>query len=180
MNKKMTKRQKQVYDYIVSHIQNELRPPTIREIGREVGIASTNGVSDHLKALKKKGYLYEGKHLKPTSVVIETEKIVPIEKIVTIEKIVEKTVMSEKPTILVSTYVDVNISSLNKAQKMCVLLSELQNSYRIYKNELKKRYEIDDRTLRRYLTDLSEMGINITKGKCSETKNAYFQIMDKL
>lgn len=29
--------------------------PTIREIGRALGIASTNGVNDHIKALEKKG-----------------------------------------------------------------------------------------------------------------------------
>ncbi|MCA9522077.1 MAG: transcriptional repressor LexA, partial [Myxococcales bacterium] len=32
-------------------------PPTIREIGAHMGIGSTNGVSDHLKALERKGYL---------------------------------------------------------------------------------------------------------------------------
>lgn len=32
-------------------------PPTIREIGRYMGISSTNGVNDHLKALERKGYI---------------------------------------------------------------------------------------------------------------------------
>src|SRR5205823_12275201 len=32
-------------------------PPTLREIGEHMGIRSTNGVNDHLKALEKKGYL---------------------------------------------------------------------------------------------------------------------------
>jgi repressor LexA len=32
-------------------------PPTLREIGEHMGIRSTNGVNDHLKALERKGYL---------------------------------------------------------------------------------------------------------------------------
>lgn len=36
-----------------------LPPPTIREIGEHLGIRSTNGVPDHLKALKRKGYLQQ-------------------------------------------------------------------------------------------------------------------------
>ena len=32
-------------------------PPTLREIGEHMGIRSTNGVNDHLRALERKGYL---------------------------------------------------------------------------------------------------------------------------
>ncbi len=32
-------------------------PPTLREIGARMGIRSTNGVNDHLRALERKGYL---------------------------------------------------------------------------------------------------------------------------
>src|SRR5690606_23054524 len=32
-------------------------PPTLREIGEYMGIRSTNGVNDHLRALERKGYL---------------------------------------------------------------------------------------------------------------------------
>lgn len=31
--------------------------PTIRDLGDQLGIASTNGVNDHLKALEKKGLI---------------------------------------------------------------------------------------------------------------------------
>ncbi|MFL5318185.1 MAG: transcriptional repressor LexA [Myxococcaceae bacterium] len=56
----LTDRQLQILNYIVK--ESELRgfPPTIREIGEEMGIASTNGVNDHLKALERKGYLNRG------------------------------------------------------------------------------------------------------------------------
>jgi repressor LexA len=53
----MTPRQRQIYDYISERIGSCGYPPTIREIGAHLGIRSTNGVADHLKALKRKGYL---------------------------------------------------------------------------------------------------------------------------
>ncbi len=55
--KKLTARQAAVLDFITDHISDEGFPPTIREIGDHLGISSTNGVNDHLKALERKGYL---------------------------------------------------------------------------------------------------------------------------
>lgn len=53
----LTERQQKVYDLIVEQVGLWGYPPTIREIGVRLGIRSTNGVADHLKALKRKGYL---------------------------------------------------------------------------------------------------------------------------
>jgi repressor LexA len=53
----LTDRQRQVLDYIGRSIERRGYPPTLREIGEHMGIRSTNGVNDHLKALEKKGYL---------------------------------------------------------------------------------------------------------------------------
>jgi repressor LexA len=53
----LTDRQRQVLDYITASITERGYPPTLREIGEKLGIRSTNGVNDHLKALEKKGYL---------------------------------------------------------------------------------------------------------------------------
>lgn len=53
----LTDRQKSVLQFIIDQIQDTGYPPTIREIGDHLGIKSTNGVNDHLKALEKKGYL---------------------------------------------------------------------------------------------------------------------------
>ncbi len=53
----LTRRQQQILDFITKRIQEQGYPPTIREIGEEMGIRSTNGVNDHLKALERKGYL---------------------------------------------------------------------------------------------------------------------------
>ncbi|TNF25293.1 MAG: repressor LexA [Deltaproteobacteria bacterium] len=54
---KLTERQQEVLDFIQSKIDRDGYPPTIREIGAELGIRSTNGVNDHLKALERKGYI---------------------------------------------------------------------------------------------------------------------------
>ena len=53
----LTKRQAAVLDFIIEHIEEWGYPPTIREIGDHLGIKSTNGVNDHLKALERKDYL---------------------------------------------------------------------------------------------------------------------------
>jgi repressor LexA len=53
----LTDRQRQVLSFISESIRHRGYPPTLREIGEKMGIRSTNGVNDHLKALEKKGYL---------------------------------------------------------------------------------------------------------------------------
>jgi repressor LexA len=53
----LTKRQEQTLDYIRQSIEQRGYPPTLREIGEFMGIRSTNGVNDHLRALERKGYL---------------------------------------------------------------------------------------------------------------------------
>src|ERR1700689_3826760 len=53
----LTQRQQMVLDYIRQSIVDRGYPPTLREIGARMGIRSTNGVNDHLRALERKGYL---------------------------------------------------------------------------------------------------------------------------
>jgi repressor LexA len=53
----LTQRQQMVLDYIRQSIIDRGYPPTLREIGARMGIRSTNGVNDHLRALERKGYL---------------------------------------------------------------------------------------------------------------------------
>ncbi len=53
----LTDRQREILDFIVSTSEERGYPPTIREIGEQMDIRSTNGVNDHLKALERKGYL---------------------------------------------------------------------------------------------------------------------------
>ena len=53
----VTKRQRQVYEFIRGKIRNRGYGPTVREIGRHFKINSPNGVVCHLKALEKKGLI---------------------------------------------------------------------------------------------------------------------------
>jgi repressor LexA len=53
----LTERQQEILTFINRSIGERGYPPTLREIGRQFGIRSTNGVNDHLRALEKKGYL---------------------------------------------------------------------------------------------------------------------------
>ena len=53
----LTDRQKAIYDFLLKSIRERGFAPSIPEIGKQFKIASTNGVSDHLKALEKKGYI---------------------------------------------------------------------------------------------------------------------------
>jgi len=55
--KGLTDRQRAVYEFILSNIENTLRPPTIREIGDHFGMRSTGTVRDNLRALERKGYI---------------------------------------------------------------------------------------------------------------------------
>ncbi|MBK8264585.1 MAG: repressor LexA [Nannocystis sp.] len=57
MKPTLTHRQQQALSFISSCLDQRGYPPTLREIGEHMGIRSTNGVNDHLKALERKGYL---------------------------------------------------------------------------------------------------------------------------
>jgi repressor LexA len=67
----LTQRQQMVLDFIQQSIHDRGYPPTLREIGARMGIRSTNGVNDHLRALERKGYLtredMKSRALRPTS-----------------------------------------------------------------------------------------------------------------
>ncbi len=58
----LTAKQEAVLAFIRDELADKGYPPTIREIGSHLGLKSTNGVNDHLKALEKKGYLKRGDH----------------------------------------------------------------------------------------------------------------------
>ena len=53
----LTSRQKEIFDFIKSKISEEGYPPTRMEISNFFGFKSPNAAEDHLKALKKKGFI---------------------------------------------------------------------------------------------------------------------------
>jgi repressor LexA len=57
MAKGLTKRQQLILEYIMDYVRKEGYPPSIREIGRDFKIGSLRGVTVHLDALERKGYI---------------------------------------------------------------------------------------------------------------------------
>jgi len=57
MAKGLTKRQQMILQYVMDYVQREGYPPSIREIGRDFNIGSLRGVTVHLDALERKGYI---------------------------------------------------------------------------------------------------------------------------
>jgi repressor LexA len=54
---KMTKRQQEIFDFIKRYASRYGYPPTVREIGKAVGLASSSTVHAHLANLEKSGLL---------------------------------------------------------------------------------------------------------------------------
>lgn len=55
MNRQLTERQRAIWAWIREYTQAHGYAPTVREIADGLGINSTNGVADHLRALRRKG-----------------------------------------------------------------------------------------------------------------------------
>jgi repressor LexA len=53
----ITKRQRQILDYIIRSVSEKGYPPSVREIGQGVGLASSSTVHGHLNKLEDKGYI---------------------------------------------------------------------------------------------------------------------------
>jgi len=61
-NSVLTKRQQQIFEFIISSIDKFGYPPSIPEIQEEFSFKSPNAVQDHLGALERKGYIYRRPH----------------------------------------------------------------------------------------------------------------------
>ncbi len=57
MARGLTKRQEMILQFVMDYIQKEGFPPSIREIGKNFAIGSLRGVTVHLDALARKGYI---------------------------------------------------------------------------------------------------------------------------
>src|ERR671938_1164758 len=53
----LTERQQQIWDYLVEYVDGHGYPPTVREIGDAVGLASPSTVHAHLANLERAGLL---------------------------------------------------------------------------------------------------------------------------
>ena len=53
----LTPRQRQILNFIKQEVQEKNYPPSVREIGNEVGLSSSSTVHSHLNTLEKKGLI---------------------------------------------------------------------------------------------------------------------------
>lgn len=55
--KHISKKQQEILDFIKKEVKEKGFPPTLREIGEAVGLASSSTVHSHLARLEKKGLI---------------------------------------------------------------------------------------------------------------------------
>jgi repressor LexA len=60
--KKISAKQQQILEYISSYSLEHGYPPSVREIGAEMGLRSPSTVHAHLKKLQEAGYLEPNEH----------------------------------------------------------------------------------------------------------------------
>lgn len=77
--KKMSARQQQILDFIKDEVRAKGYPPSVREIGEAVGLASSSTVHGHLDRLEKRGLIRRDK-TKPRAIEILTEDMPTMEE----------------------------------------------------------------------------------------------------
>src|SRR3712207_5617876 len=60
IGRELTKRQQEIFDFIKRYSANYGYPPTVRDIGKAVGLASSSTVHAHLANLERLGLLRRG------------------------------------------------------------------------------------------------------------------------
>lgn len=72
---KLSKRQTAIYEFICDYTKERGYPPSVREIGAAVGLASPSTVHMHLKVLQERGYIKrDSKKPRTIEVVTHTEE----------------------------------------------------------------------------------------------------------
>ncbi|MDW4324048.1 transcriptional repressor LexA [Staphylococcus saprophyticus] len=72
--RELTKRQNEIFEYIKQTVHAKGYPPSVREIGEAVGLASSSTVHGHLSRLEEKGYIRRDP-TKPRAIEIVTEQL---------------------------------------------------------------------------------------------------------
>ena len=74
----MTKRQKQVLDFINIYKERNGLSPSLEDIKKRLGIHSVSTVHQHLEALEKKGYLQRQKNQQRSSELRKSERLIQV------------------------------------------------------------------------------------------------------
>lgn len=79
----LTKRQEDVLDYVKSYIASHGYPPTVREIGKALGVNSPATIQAHLEGLEEKGFIRkEGTKNRTIEVLVPNEYTLKNETVV--------------------------------------------------------------------------------------------------
>lgn len=70
---KLSKRQMAIYEYICTYTREKGYPPSVREIGAAVGLASPSTVHMHLKVLQERGFIKRDSK-KPRTIEVVTQE----------------------------------------------------------------------------------------------------------
>ncbi len=57
MSQPLNPRQREILEFLAEHARQHAYPPTVREIGKAVGLSSSSTVQNHLNSLEMKGYI---------------------------------------------------------------------------------------------------------------------------
>ncbi|MBO8170863.1 MAG: transcriptional repressor LexA [Bacillaceae bacterium] len=77
--KRLSKRQQAILDFIKQEVRDKGYPPSVREIGEAVGLASSSTVHGHLERLEKKG-LIRRNPTKPRAIEVLTDDMPAVEQ----------------------------------------------------------------------------------------------------
>jgi len=81
---KLSKRQQAILDFIKHEVKTKGYPPSVREIGQAVGLASSSTVHGHLARLESKG-LIRRDHTKPRAIeILDHDEEIPAQNVVNV------------------------------------------------------------------------------------------------
>lgn len=84
MSRGLTRRQAEILTFIQRYGETHGYPPSVREIGRALGLTSSSTVHSHLAALGKKGYLHRDPSKPRALEILLDERAVPPKKVVAV------------------------------------------------------------------------------------------------
>ena len=77
MTRGLTDKQERILGFIVDYVNDQGYPPSIREIGNHFNISSLRGVTVHLDALERKGYIKRANTARAITVIGKTGSTAP-------------------------------------------------------------------------------------------------------
>jgi repressor LexA len=77
MTRGLTDKQERILTFIVDYVNDQGYPPSIREIGNHFNISSLRGVTVHLDALERKGYIKRANTARAITVIGKTGSTAP-------------------------------------------------------------------------------------------------------